>query len=63
MVIKLKVTPVNINIIEAYAPTSSSSEVDLNTFYDNLIKTMSICNNSETKIVLAEFNAKTGEGR
>jgi len=24
---------------------------------------MSICNNSETKIVLAEFNAKTGEGR
>ena len=67
MVTKLKGTPVNINIIEAYAPTSSSSssssEVDLHTFYEDLDKAMSICKNSEIKIVLGDFNAKIGEGR
>ena len=36
MVIKLKGTPANINIIEAYAPTSTSSELDLETFYHHL---------------------------
>ena len=59
MVIKLKGTPVNINIIEAYAPTSSSSsEVDLDTSYDDLDKAMSIYKNSEMKIVLEDLMQK-----
>ena len=62
MVIKLKGTLVNINSIEACAP-SSSPEVDLDTFYDDLDKAMSICKNSEMKIVLGDLNAKIGEGR
>ena len=63
VVIKLKGTPVNINVIEAYAPTSSSSEADLETFYDDLDKAMSICKNLEIKIVMGDFNAKICEGR
>ena len=63
----MKGTPVNINSIEACAPSSSpsssSSEVDLDTFYDDLDKAMSICKNSEMKIVLGDLNAKIGEGR
>ena len=63
MVIKLKGTPVNINIIQAYAPTSTSSEHDLETFYHHLDKAMSICKTAEMKIVMGDFNAKIGEGR
>ena len=63
MVTKLKGTPVNINIIEAYAPTSTSSEAELDTFYDQLEQAMSICKASEMKIVMGDFNAKIGECR
>ena len=63
MVIKLKGTPVNINIIQAYAPTSTSSEHDLETFYHHLDKATSICKTAEMKIVMGDFNAKIGEGR
>ena len=63
MVTKLKGTPVNINIIEAYAPTSSSPEAELDTFYDQLEQAMSICKASEMKRVMGDFNAKIGEGR
>ena len=47
-------------VIEAYAPTSSS-EVDLGTFYGDLDKAMSICKNSEMRIVMGDFNAKIGQ--
>ena len=63
MVIKLKGTLVNINIIQTYAPTSTSSEHDLETFYHHLDKAMSICKTAEMKIVMGDFNAKIGEGR
>ena len=63
MVTKLKGTPVNIDIIEAYAPTSSSPEAELHTFYDQLEQAMSICKASEMKIVMEDFNANIGEGR
>ena len=63
LVVKLKVTPVNINILEAYAPTSTSSETALETFYDQLDRAMSICKAYEMKIVMGNVNAKIGEGR
>jgi len=63
MIIKLKGTPVNINIVQAYAPTSTSSELDLEMFYHQLDEAMSICKSSEMKIVMGDFNAKIGEGR
>ena len=40
MVVKMKGAPVNINIIDAYAPTLSSTRVDLDIFYDDLNKAM-----------------------
>ena len=58
MVVKMKGAPVNINIIDAYAPTLSSTRVDLDIFYDDLNKAMSICKHSEMKTVLGDFNAK-----
>ena len=63
MVVKLKVTPVNINIIDAYATTSNSSETALETLYDQLDEAMPICKASEMKIVMGDFDAKIGEGR
>ena len=59
MEITLQGTPVNINTIEAYAPTSlSSSKVDLETFYEGFDKAFSLCENSEIKITVGHCNAK-----
>ena len=63
MVVKLRETPANINIIEAYAPTSASSDENLEDVYHDLDKAMSICKSSEMKIVMGDFNAKIGEGK
>ena len=62
VVIKVKGTLI-LNIIEAYAPTSTLSELDLETFYHHLDKAMSIYKTSEIKIVMGDFNAKAGGGR
>ena len=59
LVIKLRGTPVNINIIEAYAPTLTSSELDLETFYHHLDKATSTCKTFKMKTAMGDFNAKT----
>jgi len=63
MTIKLRGVPVDINIIQAYAPTSASTENELETFYEQLDQAISICKSTEIKIVMGDFNAKIGEGR
>ena len=63
MVVKLKGTPADINIIEAYAPTSTSTEDSLEDFYHDLDKAISVCKSSEMKVVMGDFNARIGEGR
>ena len=63
IVIKLKGIQVHVNSIDAYAPTSSSSEVDLEIFYDDLDMAMSIFKTCEMKIVMGDFNAKIDDGR
>ena len=63
MVVKLKGTPADVNIIQAYAPTSASTEDALENFYHDLEKAMSVCKSSEMKIVMGDFNAKIGEER
>ena len=63
LAVKLRGSPVDINIIQAYAPTSVSSESEMNTFYEQLDQVMSICESSDMKIVMGDFNAKIREGR
>lgn len=50
--------PVNINFIQAYAPTVDKSE----RFYQQLDQSLKATKSHEINIVLFDFNAKVGEG-
>ena len=54
--VKLKAKPFDLNIIQVYAPTSASTEEELEEFYEELDK----CNKDhELDIVMGDFNAKS----
>ena len=56
--VKLKCQPVNINIIQVYAPTSDAPDEDMQLFYEALNKAFSTCKLPEVRIVMGDFNAK-----
>jgi len=58
--IKLKAKPVNLNIIQLYAPTSAASDLDMETFYGDLETTMAKISNRELLIIMGDLNAKIG---
>lgn len=58
--IKIGATPTNLNIIQVYAPTSSSTEEELDTFYGKLSGAINKVPKREILIVMKDFNAKIG---
>ena len=60
---KLKAKPFNIKIIQVYAPTSASTEEELEEFYEELDKCKKECKSHEVNIVMGDFNTKIGRGR
>ena len=61
MIVKFKCQPVNINIIQVYAPTSDAPDKDIQLFYEDLNKASSTCKSPEVRIVMGDFNAKVGK--
>lgn len=57
---RFKATPINLNIIQVYAPTSSSSQEEIDSFYGKLGSAISDVPNRELLLVLGDFNAKIG---
>ena len=55
--------PILTNIIQIYAPTSESSDEELDTFYDDLRSATKQCKSQDNIIIQGDFNAKVGEGR
>lgn len=60
MIVKLKGQPININLIQVYAPTSDAPGEDIQSFYEDLNKAFSTCKSPEIHIVMGDFNAKVG---
>ena len=60
--IKLNTKPAPINIIQVYAPTSKSSEEDIEDFYNKLQSIKDSIPTREICIVMGDLNAKVGEG-
>jgi len=56
--IKLKARPVNLNIIQLYAPTSAAGDLDVETFYGDLEATMAKIPNRKLLIIIGDLNAK-----
>ena len=62
MMIKLNTKPAPLNIIQVYAPTSQSSEEDIENFYNDLQSVKDSISSKEICIVMGDLNAKVGEG-
>ena len=63
MLLQLKGNPININLIQAYAPTADKSEIEIERFYEDLKELLKITKSGEVTIILGDFNAKIGKGR
>ena len=61
--IKLKGKKFDVNIIQAYAPASMSTEEELDTFYEQRDMAYKICKRQKIAILIGDFNAKVGRGK
>ena len=62
--VKYKGRPVDILIIQVYAPTTAADDEEIEQFYvelDNIIKNHKKCR--DMLLVIGDYNAKIGEGR
>lgn len=59
--IKIHSKPVNLNIIQVYAPTSDSNVEEIEQFYGELETILQKIPNREITIIVGDFNAKVGD--
>ena len=52
--------PFKLSIIQVYAPTSASSEEEIEDFYSDLEDAHKKCGNPDSVIVMGDLNAKVG---
>ena len=59
--IRLKATPFNLTIIQAYAPTSDYDDEQIEEFYDQLQEILNQTPKKDVLVVQGDWNAKVGE--
>jgi len=60
--IKIKAKPFDLNVIQAYAPTSESNDTEIEEFYEQLKAALKHTKKEEVNIILGDMNAKVGKG-
>ena len=60
MTIRIHGNPMNMTVIQAYAPTSASSDEEIQQFYEQLQQTIDGIHKRDILIVTGDFNAKVG---
>ena len=60
--IRLQAKPLNLSVVQVYAPTSAASEDDINNFYNALQDVLDGLPNKDVVLVVGDFNAKIGKG-
>jgi len=60
MLIKLKGKQIDLSIIQVYAPTTASSEEEIDEFYDTLEKAKTQCKSTDVTVIMGDLNAKVG---
>ena len=59
---RFEAVPFNITVIHVYAPTSASSDEDIETFYSDIEGTLAKTGKSDVIILTGDWNAKVGDG-
>ena len=60
LLVRIYGKPFNLSIIQVYAPTSASSEEEIEDFYSDLEDAYKKCGNQDSVIVMGNLNAKVG---
>ena len=60
LLVRLKASPVAINIIVAYAPTAVSEEEEIDSFYTDLDEVFAQCKRNEVNLIMGDLNANVG---
>ncbi|GFO28313.1 craniofacial development protein 2-like [Plakobranchus ocellatus] len=63
VVAKLVAKPINLGIIQVYAPTSDSEDVEIEKFYEEIEKAKGYLKSQDIIIVMGDFNAKVRDER
>lgn len=63
MLIQLNAHPLNINLIQIYAPTSNSTDNEIEEFYSDLEMLVKNLKKHDVNIIMGDFNAKIGKGK
>ncbi|XP_060533769.1 craniofacial development protein 2-like [Cylas formicarius] len=61
--IKIKSKPFDLNIIQSYAPTTESSEQEMEEFYEQLRTALKHTRREEVNMMLGDMNAMVGQGK
>lgn len=62
IMIKLRGSPFNVNLIQVYAPTSDKSEEVIEDFYAQIKEVLKNTKRRDINIIMGDFNAKVGKG-
>ena len=60
LLVRIHGKPFNVSVIQVYAPTSASSEEEIEVFYSDLEDAHKKCGNQDIVIVMGDLNAKVG---
>ncbi|GFN91483.1 craniofacial development protein 2 [Plakobranchus ocellatus] len=63
VVAKLIAKPLNLGIIQVYAPTSDTEDVEIEKFYEEIEKAKGYLQSQDIIIIIGDFNAKVGDQR
>lgn len=63
ILVKIAGKPIDLNIIQVYAPTGDHPDDEVEEFYDIMGQALRHCKPNEIIIVMGDLNAKIGEGR
>ena len=63
LLLQLKASRQNVNIIQVYAPTADKSEDIIEEWYDQLRQIVKQLKKHEVNLIIGDFNAKVGQGR
>lgn len=61
--LQVRAAPVDLNIIQIYAPTLDKPENEVDQLYKEIKELMGLVKKSEGLIIMGDFNAKVGQGR
>lgn len=60
--LRLQAKPINITVIQVYAPTSSATDDVIDEFYNQLQDTLDTASKRDVVLMIGDFNAKIGAG-